>query len=426
MQPPKNEGDESDEGDGRSVKRLRTENNAFSHLSTESTRPSLFIKSEGVTTKKEDWLAATVVDAKPVVKMPPAPKKMEVFHVHGDLTLVAGEQGIRFRISSQSLALVSSAWERKINGPFSGKQSQDGADGWVMPLPEDHPDALRIALQVIHYKFDVVPASLSLDIVFHLTVLCDKYDMVGLLKPFWIGWISKLSQPALEPRSLVQQVWVAHKLGHMQLYERAVKEVLSSTTKRTVSGRTQLYLEGHPDFNLSKDPHLLALGLLESWELGRLQLIRQVKAKLDTALRKLSDPKNTACHYAHPDWQKTCDCAMLGGVHRALQGKSWYSSGSINWENQVTVSVRQLVNKLEAVRTEAIGESRMRKKQGSAHKTCTPWERFELTDILGACSLGTDVAPNPSTFEAQARKSGLMAYAYPTSLFRRPSGFGAA
>lgn len=194
--------------------------------------------------------------------MPPAPQKVEVFHVHGDLTLVAGEQGIRFRASSQALVLVSSAWERKINGPFSEKSSQHGADGWVMPLPEDNPDALRIALRVIHYKFDAVPTSLSLDTVFHLTVLCDKYDMVGLLKPFWLGWISKLPQPALEPRLLVQQVWVAHKLGHMQLYERTVKEGLSSVTKRTVSGTTGLYLESHPDFNLSKDPHLLALGLL--------------------------------------------------------------------------------------------------------------------------------------------------------------------
>lgn len=107
----------------------------------------------------------------------------------------------------------------------------------------------------------------------------------------------------------------------------------------------------------------------------------------------------------------TCDCAMLGGLHRALHGKSWYSSKGENWVDQVTFSVRQLVNKVDGVRSAAIGESKMRKKQGETHKTCSPWKPFELEDILKECPVRSIVPLDYSGFQQRAEKSGLQAFA---------------
>jgi hypothetical protein len=98
---------------------------------------------------------------------------------------------------------------------------------------------------------------------------------------------------------------------------------------------------------------------------------------------------------------------MLGGVLRALRGKPWYSSGKSDWAELVTLSVRQLVAKVEGIRTGAIGESRMRRKQGNAHKDCTPWARFEIGDILGEHNFATYFHVNEDVFHQQAKKSGL-------------------
>jgi hypothetical protein len=98
---------------------------------------------------------------------------------------------------------------------------------------------------------------------------------------------------------------------------------------------------------------------------------------------------------------------MLGGLYRALHDKPWYSAGDNAWGAHITFSVRQLVAKIEGVRTEAIGESRMRRKQADAHRTCTPWYRFELADILRTRSLEDLVALDEASFKRQAEKSGL-------------------
>ena len=137
-------------------------------------------------------------------------------------------------------------------------------------------------------------------------------------------------------------------------------------------------------------------------------MIHEVARILQGALDKLSNPKTTMCgsYDSSPDWQQTCDCAMLGGLHRALYDKPWYSPSNV-WGAHVVFSVRQLVAKMEGVRTDAIGESRMRRKQADAHRTCTPWYRFELADILRSRPLEIIVPLDEASFKKQAEKSGL-------------------
>ncbi|KAK4151621.1 hypothetical protein C8A00DRAFT_16997, partial [Chaetomidium leptoderma] len=336
---------------------------------------------------------------------------VESFDARGDLILVAGEPGVNFRVCSRSLARSSPAWDRKLYGLFSKPNVHEDAHAWVIRLPEDNALALRIILQAVHYKFNDMPTILSRDILFQVTVLCEKYDMMGLLKPFWSGWITHLPQLTLDPETLVQQVWIAHKLGHLQSYEDILVEFLCSAQKRAGTNDTRLFLEGHPEFDPYKDPHLQALGLLKSWELGRLEMIIAIGKRLTTAMETYSNPKITTCGFYHDnaDWRLTCDCAMLGGLHRALHGRVWYSSGQHNWEKQVTLSARQLITKMEGLRTTAIGNSRMRRRQGDAHKTCTPWVKFELADILRGCPIGSIVPLGRATFAEQAEKSGLKA-----------------
>lgn len=144
--------------------------------------------------------------------------------------------------------------------------------------------------------------------------------------------------------------------------------------------------------------------LSEDWEDGRLKIVLAVGDALREALDKLSNPHIiTFCSGNALD---TCDCAMLGGIHRALYGKHWYSRGAPHWEQDVTISVRRLLTKMEGIRTAAIGESRMRKKE-NAHKACTPWTPFGLEDILRICPVDCAVPIDTAAFQKQAEICGL-------------------
>jgi hypothetical protein len=363
---------------------------------------------------------------------------IESLDPRGDLLLVAGVTKVNFRVCSRTLSLSSPAWEEKIygpltgSGPFSERKSQQGEYGWVLRVPEDDPEALRIVLKAVHYKLGDVPSILSRESLFHLTVLCDKYDMIGLLKPFWRGWLSGLPPPQpLDSKTFVQQVWIAQKLGDLHSYKTTILEFLYSAQKVPGAFFEKLFLDN--DIDLHQDQYLRKLGIIGKSALkpsapghgtaltcifrltvrlawARSKAARAISQRLSAAIDTLSNPAFTNCAYNYGnqvDWQKTCDCAMLGAVLRCLHGKSWYSSGKSDWADLVPFSVRQLVAKVDGIRSAAIGESRMRRKQGNTHKDCTPWARFDLVDILGEHNLAAHFHVDQRLFQQRAEKSGL-------------------
>jgi hypothetical protein len=178
----------------------------------------------------------------------------ESFDDHGDLTLVVGEAQTRFLVCSHSLRRVSTTWHDRLYGVSSNPKDREGANGWVVRLPEGNPEAMRIILRVVHSDLSKMPAAVSRRLLCHLTFLCDKHDMLSILKPFWAGWVGKLANPSVQPTGLRHEVWVAHKLGHLVWYKHILLQLLSLTHKRP-NGR--LFLASHADADLYKEPHLL-------------------------------------------------------------------------------------------------------------------------------------------------------------------------
>ncbi|KAH6853242.1 hypothetical protein B0I37DRAFT_440426 [Chaetomium sp. MPI-CAGE-AT-0009] len=309
---------------------------------------------------------------------------------------------------------VSPRWNDLLYGPSSDYKDLEGVNGWVIHLPKVYPDILRIILQVAHGQFSDIPAVLPRGVLFHLTALCHKYDMAGLLKPFWAGWVGKLPRPTLSPATFVQQIWIADRLGHLDGYMGILLELLYSAQKHP-DGR--LFLENDPNIDFYDNYYLKKLGFLKRWENGRLRMLKAASNALRAALDKLLDPATTnCCSYKSQDWQQTCDCAMLGAVYRALHGKDWYSGGVQDWEQNLEISVRQLVTKIEEIRIAAVGDSRVEEKQGGAHRACTPWTPIRLSDIvrMPVSQIG-DVRRNDAYFEERAKISGLDVLAAPVS-----------
>jgi hypothetical protein len=58
-----------------------------------------------------------------------------------------------------------------------------------LDFTEDDRDALLILLEIAHLKFENIPEKpMSLESLFYLAVLCDKYDCVKLLRPWLFRW----------------------------------------------------------------------------------------------------------------------------------------------------------------------------------------------------------------------------------------------
>ena len=96
-----------------------------------------------------------------------------------------------FVVSSQVMCLASPVWRAMLdpNGHFM--EAQDTSKDRKARLLGDDPNALLLVLRIAHLDFKNLPSKLDDQEVWHLADLCDKYDIVKLVRP----WITKWMQP---------------------------------------------------------------------------------------------------------------------------------------------------------------------------------------------------------------------------------------
>ncbi|KAK4246108.1 hypothetical protein C7999DRAFT_33505 [Corynascus novoguineensis] len=139
---------------------------------------------------------------------------IKIFDPHGDLRLIVGEHEAVFQVCSRTLARSSPVWDTFLYGPFSRSKAQQNSEVWEVSLPGDDADGLSIILWAIHYNLGAFPLKLTLDLLFRITVLADKYDMIGTLRPFWGGWLRESSRAFKdEDEPMIEQICISHILG---------------------------------------------------------------------------------------------------------------------------------------------------------------------------------------------------------------------
>jgi len=89
-----------------------------------------------------------------------------------------------FLVSSRHLAGVSSVWRAMLE-PGVWKESSSRR---VM-MPDDDSKAMYLLLSIIHTTFGNIPKKLARGELYHLAVLCDKYDCVELATPWLDSWL---------------------------------------------------------------------------------------------------------------------------------------------------------------------------------------------------------------------------------------------
>ncbi len=103
-------------------------------------------------------------------------------HDNGDVVMLTiGKTKLSVAASRTVLTILSPVFKAMLAGGFR----EAGATISQIPLPDDDPDALLLLLRIAHLKFKDLPDTLSFRALYKLAVVCDKYDAVGAVRPFW-------------------------------------------------------------------------------------------------------------------------------------------------------------------------------------------------------------------------------------------------
>lgn len=149
----------------------------------------------------------------------------------GDLLLRVGEDGPRrdFIVCSRTVARVSSVWNRMLFGYWAKSKPHLSGTTWMVELPDDDVAAMHLILKITHNKPDEVPDLLSLDELFDITVLSDKYDLTRQLKPWASQWIKPFkccSYAAAKAVDNEKLLWISWELGDNILFHNTTRELL--------------------------------------------------------------------------------------------------------------------------------------------------------------------------------------------------------
>ncbi|KAI1497937.1 hypothetical protein F5X99DRAFT_432397 [Biscogniauxia marginata] len=144
-----------------------------------------------------------------------------------------------FLVCSKALARASRAWKRLLYGGFLESKPADGTQ-WKVHLPGDKPEPIATILNIIHYRFEHVPdkSSITLQSLYEITVVADKYDLTHMLRPWCDGWVTALALAlALARKDLgklsydhVEQCfWISWVLGQDSLFRSTALHIAKTS-----------------------------------------------------------------------------------------------------------------------------------------------------------------------------------------------------
>ncbi|GKU14663.1 unnamed protein product [Fusarium langsethiae] len=135
-------------------------------------------------------------------------KRIIRFDRDGDLYLKVGTNHSRnMLVDSRALGRASA----KLHAVISESAKYDSGDHWTIEFPEGDQKSFAILLNLIHARFEKVPANVTLDRLFGVCTLANKHDMTSVLRPVAERWY--LSARTLDIASIFKMAFIAWELG---------------------------------------------------------------------------------------------------------------------------------------------------------------------------------------------------------------------
>ncbi|KAK0667808.1 hypothetical protein QBC41DRAFT_323229 [Cercophora samala] len=238
----------------------------------------------------------------------------------GDLLLAVGtaSEQTTFKVDASALRRASPVWKAMLFGPWAESKPMDGSK-WVVELPEDDVQALTVMLGIIHNVYELVPGpdKMTVDLLWNILVLCDKYDMARVLKPWVPSW-SQHIKSLKEPDTNEKMMFIAWELGDQCWFESLFGSLVLGAC---VNGKGHLVRlgDGFSFGDLITLTHLGPDSLLDDITTIRQFLITSLIGFLNTEveLRLSETTSETNGQHACLHKSRACDDLVLGGIIRA-------------------------------------------------------------------------------------------------------------
>ncbi|KAH7359945.1 hypothetical protein BKA66DRAFT_223145 [Pyrenochaeta sp. MPI-SDFR-AT-0127] len=233
----------------------------------------------------------------------PSPRPAIVLHDGGDAILVIGSESSSQQsvvISKTAMSLASPVWKAMFERHWSEHEATE------IPMLDDDIDAMLIVLRIAHLRFHEVPQKNGLSIhgLLNLAVVCDKYDLVRLVRPFLDlhGW-EQCHFPDFSKKKNCSPTWffIAWTFGYSESFELLARHItkrvgLDADGIAVVQGKEEYFPDHMPP------------GLLEKMLVVRTATITSMLQIIYETLDKVLE--GPTCHY--PTSAEACRFMILG------------------------------------------------------------------------------------------------------------------
>ncbi|KAB5547309.1 hypothetical protein GE09DRAFT_1242858 [Coniochaeta sp. 2T2.1] len=164
----------------------------------------------------------------------------------GDLWLEIGAPKVRCLVSSSAMAAASPVFRAMLFGGFTESKPADGV--WLVRLPDDDIVGFYPLLSIAHGDWEEVPTCFTelegydpcsldyirdtLQFVYQVAKLADKYDCTRLLRPVAESWCRAISRATMYPNagyeidgSSVAILWTGWVFGDKGMIEAELRRV---------------------------------------------------------------------------------------------------------------------------------------------------------------------------------------------------------
>ncbi|KAK4169698.1 hypothetical protein QBC43DRAFT_198195 [Cladorrhinum sp. PSN259] len=285
-----------------------------------------------------------------------------------------------FRVDPFTLRRTSGVFKSMLFGPWAESKPTDGSQ-WIVDLPEDEPRAFEALLGIVHNRYKLVPVTMTMDLLFEILVICDKYNMTYVITPWANSWMRDVETTckAKETKS-PKMAYIAWELGNELLFAAEVRKFIFESYLESAESNHLLWDgsgEAAGTYDLTSLCHLGPPDLMSIVIELRLSLIQVILSFLQNEIKTRTGsgtggvPAKHAC--TEPGYYSAgfrCDDIILGGIWRGLMTNEKLNGIDSKSAGHVCLSANVLA-------VEFRGVFKHLYTYGDSHRDCIPAAKFE-------------------------------------------------
>lgn len=304
---------------------------------------------------------------------------------HGDLVLSLPTRGglMRFRVASQILCLSSPVFLAMLGPSSSFKEASElranshaGSEPYVLSIEDDNPRALAVIFYALHFQNPMVPLAMNdRETVWHMAVICDKYDFTAALS-IWINlWAKQWREFVIYNSGHGYWLFISWTFGLADIFTAVSKNIILGGYYGTADG--SFLSEGGHGFDGFTIPDCVMGQYLQSRVAGpeilhsngkALESILQQRQSvivemMDAVLFYLDkylevDALAPVCCYPTPTYN--CDLIILGSMIKEYQSRIGLfprppNGDCSNYDKPLLMSINSLEETLKSIQVNFLG-----------------------------------------------------------------------